>query len=172
MPDPDPRWRNVAGGISLSGQVEPMTQAKLEELADEWAGVVAEVPPFGGTELLKSARSQVVQAWWDYEFMVTGCLIGFQAVEATFRLILYPEARSTPLRRLVDRAQRDGWLNAETADKLRAGVDLRNRLSHPHATLAFSLGMADSVLRVCHIVVRDICAMRGLETPPQPGRTP
>jgi|GEM_PF-4184196 len=65
-----------------------MTQVRLEELVEGWAGIVADVLPFGGTELLESARSHVVQAWWDYQLMVTGCLIGFQAVEAASRQVL------------------------------------------------------------------------------------
>lgn len=147
-----------------------MTQARLDELVEDWAGIVADVSPFGGTELLQSARSHVLQSWWDYQLMVTGCLIGFQAVEATFRQVLYPDTPdTTSFRRLVDRTERDGWFNQETADILRAGVELRNHLAHPQGTSAFTLAMTDSVLRVCHLVVRDICLMKGLTsaTPPE-----
>jgi hypothetical protein len=148
-----------------------MTQARLEEVVEDWAGIVAHVSPFGGTELLESARSHVVQSWWDYQFMVTGCMIGFQAVEATFHQVLYPDAPdTTPFRRLVDRAEDDGWFNRETADILRAGVELRNHLAHPQGMTAFTVGMTDSILRVCHLVVRDICFMRGLTTSPQADR--
>ncbi len=148
-----------------------MTQARLEELAEDWAGIVADVSPFGGTELLESARSHVVHSWWDYHLMVTGCLIGFQAVEATFRQVLYPDAPdNTPFRRLVDRAESDGFFNQETADILRAGVELRNHLSHPQGMSAFTLGSTDSILRTCHLVVRDICSMGGLTAPPHADR--
>lgn len=139
-----------------------MTQARLEELVGEWASVVKEVSPSGATELLESARSHVVQSWWDYQLMVSGCLVGFQAVEAAFRQVLYPEAPdTTPFRRLVGRAEGDGWFGKETTDILRAGVELRNHLAHPQGTSAFTLGMTDSILRACHLVVRDIYTMKG-----------
>ena len=161
----------MAGGFSSDGQIQPMTQARLKELVGDWASVVKDVSPSGATELLESARSHVVQSWWDYQLMVTGCLIGFQAVEAAFRQVLYPDAPdTTPFSRLVDRAEGDGWFNRETTDILRAGVELRNHLSHPQGTSAFTLGMTDSILRTCHLVVRGICSMKGLTTPPDVDR--
>jgi hypothetical protein len=77
--------------------------------------------------------------------------------------VLYPDAPgTTPLRRLVYQAAREGRLGQATVDILRAGVVLRNRLAHPQGASAFTLGMVASVLRVCHLVVRDICVSRGL----------
>lgn len=166
---PDPRWQSITGGISPAGQAQPMTQERLEQLAEEWATIVADIPRFAGSELLEKARSHVVHSWWDYELMVTACLVGFQAVEATFKQILYAEAdEKTPFRHLVDKAERDSWFSKEKADIIRAGVELRNRLSHPQGRSAFTVEMTDSILQVCHLVVRDICSMKGLTTPSAP----
>lgn len=41
-------------------------------------------------------------------------------------------------------------------------TSLRNSLSHPAGRVAFTLGMADSMLRVSHLVVRDACATRAM----------
>jgi len=164
---PDPRWRNIAGGNSPAGHPQPMTPEGLQRLAEDWASIVADVPPFGGSELLEQARSHAVHSWWDYELLVTACLVGLQAVEATFRQVLFPEAaESMPFRRLVDRAEAEGWFNTERADIIRAGVELRNRLSHPGGRSAFTLGMTDSIVRACHLVVRDISTMKGQTAAP------
>lgn len=168
QPKPDPRWQNIIGGTSPSGWPEPMTQERLQKLAEDWAEVVAETASFGGSELLERARSHFVQSWWDYELMVTACLVGLQAVEATFRLVLYPDiSESLPFGQLVTRAQDEDWFSEEKADTIRAGVELRNHLSHPKGRTAFTLGITASILHVCHLVVRDICFMKGLRVPRQ-----
>jgi len=159
--EPDPRWRNILGGLTPSGEGQPMSVEVLEELASDWATIVERVESFGGTELLAKARALVVQSWFDYELLVTACLSAFQAVEATFRQVLFPDAHErVPFRHLVDRAERERLFAPDKADILRSGVELRNSLSHPAGRMAFTLGMADSILRVSHLVVRDACAVR------------
>jgi hypothetical protein len=140
-----------------------MSVEALEDLAADWATIVEGVEPFGGTELLAKARSLVVQSWFDYELLVTACLIGFQAIEATFRQVVFPDAKlRATFRQLVDRSEREGLFTPHEAEILRAGVKLRNSLSHPAGRVAFTLGMADSMLRVSHLVVRDACAIRAM----------
>ena len=108
----------------------------------------------------------MINTWWDNELMVTACLVGLQAVEAKFQHILYHDASErTAFRHLVDKAEREGWFSEEKADVIRAGVELRNYLAHPQGASAFTLGLTDSILRVCHLVVRDICKMKGLTEP-------
>ncbi len=138
-----------------------MSLEVLEDLAADWATFVEGVEPFGGTELLGNARSLVVLSWLDYELLVTACLIGFQAIEATFRQVVFPDAKQrVTFRQLVDRSERERLFAPDKVEMLRAGVELRNSLSHPAGRSAFTLGMADSMLRVSHLVVRDACAIR------------
>jgi len=161
--NPDPRWQSICGGFTPTGSPRRMSVEVLEELTLDWATIVTDVESFGGTELLDKARSLVVQSWFDYELLVTACLSALQAVEATFRQVLFPDAAPrTSFRSLVDRAEREGIFSPEKTGILRAGVELRNSLSHPAGRVAFSLGMTDSMLQVAHLVVRDVCAMRGM----------
>ena len=163
--EPDPRWSMIVGGLTPEGQVLPMSSTVLESLASEWAATVSNVEAFGGTELLAKARSLFVLSWFDYDVMVDACLAGFQAVEATFRHVAFPDASDRlPFKRLVDRAEQDDLLSADKADVVRAGVELRNQLSHPGGTTTFSLGTAGPMLQIAHLVVRDVCAARGLLT--------
>lgn len=163
MTRPDPRWQNFVGEIFASGRSRSITQADLWRLTKEWADLVADTPSFGATELLEQARSHVVNSWWDYNLMATACLAGLQAVEATFRQILYPDKpERTPFRHLVEAAVRDEWFSQKKAAVITAGVELRNHSAHPQGAVAFTPGLTDSILTACHLVVRDICEMKGL----------
>lgn len=156
---PDHRWTYIGAGITEFGEVRMLRLEDLENLTSEWADIVAAIPPFGGTELLEQARSLFVQAWFDNELMVPACLRGLQAVEAAFRLIAYRHAGShVPFRALVERACRDGLFQGKEAEALRAGVELRNSLSHPTGRSAFTLGIAEPIMRSCHLAIRDLCA--------------
>jgi hypothetical protein len=134
--------------------VRPIAFADLEALAAEWAHYLPDtLPADGPVALLRTARSLFAYSWFDYEFMVVACLVGFQALEAAFR-DLYPEAsEKTPLRRLVDRAEREGFLPPNIADLAATGVELRNWLSHPATQAAFTLGIAASMLENTHRLV-------------------
>jgi hypothetical protein len=156
--EPDARWANMIGGFTASGSILSMSIEVLQELSMDLASIVEEVPPFGGTELLDTARALLVQSWYRYEFLPVGCLTGFQAVEAAFRQILLPDAREgVPFRRLIKRATDEGLLTPAVAELLDAGAQLRNLLSHPGGQTTFTLGIADSMLRTSHLVVRDVC---------------
>lgn len=160
---PDARWDNICGGITASGGIREMSVEVLQELTLAWATIVEGIDPFGGTELLARARSLVVGAWFDYEQLVTACLVGLQAVEATFRQVVFPDARKrVSFRQLVNRAEQERIFSFEEVEVLRAGVELRNLLSHPGGAAAFSLGLAESTLRRSHQIVRDACAARGV----------
>lgn len=68
----------------------------LAGLASEWAALLPDrMINDGPAKLLAMSRSQFAYSWFNYEFMVTACLTGLQALEAAFR-VLYPEAERTP----------------------------------------------------------------------------
>lgn len=132
-----------------------MSFGTLSDLADEWAEML---PARFGDEhgpiaLLRTARSLFAHSWFDYEFMVVACLIGFQATEAAFH-VLYSDAKPTiPYMRLVKRARADGTLPPAIADIAWAGVKLRNELSHPATHTTFTVGMAASMMETTHRMV-------------------
>jgi hypothetical protein len=153
QPEPDPRWAHIAGGITDDGRVQPMTFEVLAGLASEWADLLpGSVGGDGPAALLRMARSLFAHSWFDYEFMVVACLVGFQAMEAAFRL-LYPEAERTPFRALVRRAHREGILPSNIAELAESGAELRNLFSHPATQAAFSVGMAAPMLENTHRMV-------------------
>ena len=98
-----------------------------------------------------------MDSWFDYDFMTVACLTGFQAMEASFR-VLYPESERTPFRKLIRRAQEEDIIPSNIADLADSGAELRNQLSHPltHATL--TVGMAGSVLENSHRLVALVMA--------------
>jgi len=98
------------------------------------------------------ARSLFAHSWFDYEFMVVACLVGFQAMEAAFR-VLYPDAQRTPFRALVRRACREGILPSNIAELAETGAELRNLFSHPATQTAFTVGMAAPMLENTHRMV-------------------
>jgi hypothetical protein len=102
--------------------------------------------------LLRTARSLFVHSWFDYEFMVVACLVGFQAMEAAFR-VLYPDAERAPFRKLVCRAHQEGILPANIADLAESGAELRNLFSHPATQATLTIGMAGSMLENTHRLV-------------------
>jgi hypothetical protein len=153
MPEPDPRWASISGGIGPDGQIRPMTLEILAGLSSEWADLLPETMIVDGPgHLLRMARSQFTQSLFDYEFMVTACLTGFQALEAAFR-VLYPEAERTPFRKLIRRAQAEGILPDNIAELADAGAELRNSFSHPWTQFALTLGAAAPMLENTHRLV-------------------
>jgi len=125
----------------------------LEELTEDWVSrVPAVVSESGAASLLRTARSLFKHAWFDYEFMVVACVVGFQAMEAAFRE-LYPDADRKPFMALVRQARDEGILPPEIADLAETGVELRNLFSHPMTQSAFTLGMAAPMLENTHRMV-------------------
>ncbi len=152
-PQPDPRWKNMIGGLDDSGQPRPMSFEVLEDLASEWAELVPDaLTADGPASLLRMARSLFAHAWFDYEFTAVACLVGFQAMEAAFRE-LYPDASKKPFVALVRRARDEGILPTEIAELAETGVELRNLFSHPAAQGAFTIGMAAPMLENTHRMV-------------------
>lgn len=133
--------------------MRPMSFEILAGLSAEWADLLPETMIVDGPgHLLRMARSQFAHSWFDYEFMVTACLTGFQALEAAFR-VLYPEAERTPFRKLIRRAQTEGVLPASIAELADAGAKLRNSFSHPRIQFALTVGAAAPMLENTHRLV-------------------
>ena len=160
----DGRWTNFIGGFDPAGRPVPMTVEALQEVATSCAEIVAAIRPCGSLELLDIARDLIVQSWFRYELLVQACLTSLQAVEAAFRQVLYPDASErVSFMRLVNRAEQDGTFSHEVAELFRTGViEMRNLLSHPGGTTTYSPGMAHSIVMTSHLVVRDICRLRGM----------
>lgn len=153
---PDGRWASVVGRMTPDG-VEMMSFSRLAGLAAEWEGIVPPQPPEldGPTNLLRMARSLFAHSWFDYEFMTVACLLGFQAMEASFRA-LYPEPEGRPLRKLVNQAEREAILPRSIAELARSGVELRNLYSHPQTQSVLSVGMAAPMLENTHRLVAHV----------------
>lgn len=125
----------------------------LSARSAEWADIAsATAPDDGPAALLRTARSLFAHSWFDYDFMAVACLVGFQALEAAFR-ILYPGEPKVPFRVLVRRAETEGVLPANVAELADAAVELRNRFSHPGTQTAFTFGMAAPLLERTHRLV-------------------
>src|ERR1700724_952972 len=155
--EPDPRWANFIGGITPSGLVRPLSLESLQDIAADLAGLVDGVDSCGSTELLQTALWLLVTSWFHYELLAVAALVGYQAVEAVFRERVYPDARvSEPFRALIKRAERDGVVLEPYVGILDAGVELRNRLSHPGGQAAFTLAMVKPMLETSHLFVRDL----------------
>jgi hypothetical protein len=154
--EPDQRWENFIGGVTSDGVVMPMSVEVLQELINEYAEIVQGIEG-GPADLLDTARGLFVQSWFRYELMVQACLVSLQAVEAAVRQH-YPDKEKLPFRRLVDRAETEGVITPDGAEHLRAGVHLRNKLSHPKEQLTLTIGMAGPILRTSHLLVRELAA--------------
>jgi hypothetical protein len=153
-PQPDRRWENIIGGLTPAGPT-PMSFEALSDLAAEWAEILPTRfgEDRGPIALLRMARSLFTHSWFDYEFMVVACLIGFQAMEAAFK-VLYTDAKPTAsFMSLVKRARDDGTLTPEMAEVAWTGVKLRNEFSHPATQTAFTVGMAAPMLETTHRMV-------------------
>jgi hypothetical protein len=149
-PKPDPRWELFTAGATPGGPVRPMSFEALEKLASEWEEFVPTGPGTEGpASLLRAARSLFKHSWFDYEFMPIACLLGFQALEAAFR-VLYTEDGHPRFRELVDRAIREELLPPNIGDVARTAVELRNLFSHPAMHTAFTLRMAAPMLENTH----------------------
>lgn len=108
QPQPDPRWRNIVGGIAADGTPVPMSFEILAGHADTWRPLIGGAVPTGIRDLLATSRSLFAHSWFNYEFMVIACPVSLQAVEAALRQIVFPEAtKRTSVSTLVDRAERD-----------------------------------------------------------------
>jgi len=152
-PEPDARWDNISGGIGADGRMRPMSFEILAGLASEWAALLPDrMINDGPAKLLAMSRSQFTYSWFNYEFMVTACLTGLQALEAAFR-VLYPEAERTPFRALIRRARTEAILSDAIAELADAGAELHDSFSHPRTQTALTLGMSAPMLANTHRLV-------------------
>src|SRR6266851_7647597 len=125
---PDARWRYTFG-VSLDS---------LAGIADAWKPLVYPDVPAGIGELLTTSRRLFVHSWFVYEFMVVACLVTVQAVEATCREVVYPQAKARDsFQSLFGRAPQEGRIPPELAPQISKEPDaryalpeLRNRLAH------------------------------------------
>jgi hypothetical protein len=150
LPDPDPRWRNFAGGVSGAGNARLIHYSDLEGIASDWVELIN--PSFtdrGASRLLATARSVFALSYFNYDLMAVAALLAFQAVEAAFRE-LYADAANVPWKGLVNRAQRDGVVPDNIAEVALSGTELRNLLSHPLTQASFTSGMAAGMLEQSH----------------------
>ena len=147
---PDETWTNLVG-VRPSGEVVPISAEDLEAIVDTWTPLLDRVEDAGTLALLSSARALFTQSWLRYELLVDASLKALQAVECGLRQILYPILPvTTPFKSLVWRAESDGLLIPSEADLLRAGVELRNALSHPLGVRLFTPGMAADIIERGH----------------------
>lgn len=152
-PEPDARWANISGGIGLNGRMRPMSFEILARLASEWAVLLPNhMIDDGPARLLRTARSQFTYSWFNYEFMVTACLTGFQALEASFR-VLYPDLERVPFRALIDRARQEGILPGNIAELADSAAELHDSFSHPRTQTALTLGSSVPMLENTHRLV-------------------
>lgn len=150
---PDGRWANISGGIGPDGRMRPMSFDILEGLASEWAALLSDhMIQDGPAKLLGMARSQFTLSWFNYEFMVTACLTGFQALEAAFR-VLYPEEDRMPFPALIDRARREGVLPGSIADLADSAAEHHEIFSHPRTQTALTLAMSVPMMENTHRLV-------------------
>jgi hypothetical protein len=157
-PAADQRWSSILGGLTADGTPIPMSFEILEGLSAEWRQLLTEPVPEGIARLLTTARSLFAHSWFNYEFMAIAATVALQAVEATFRQVVFPEvSEGRPFRGLVTQGAKEGWLAADLADRLFAGVSLRNSLSHPETQAAFTLGMAAPMIENSHHIVNLLC---------------
>ncbi len=130
----------------------------LYELTTQWSGLLTEPIPEGVARLLRMARSLFAHSWFGYEFMALATTVSLQAVEATFRQVVYPsDPPHVAFRTLVVRAEKEGWLAPDLADRLHGGVQLRNSLSHPLTQAGFTVGMAAPMVENSHRIINLLC---------------
>ena len=153
---PDSRMLEFLGGWDeQTGQPVPMNPGALRRNADRWP--TTSTTPGGVAGLLRTSRDLYVASFYAYEFLTTGVLWSFHAVEAALRLKLDASERDT-FKALVDDAHKQNLLDDVAADVLDAGRKLRNGFSHPEGQDTWSYGMAGPAIRTSHAVVSHLFA--------------
>ena len=126
-------------------------------MTEKWPTTAA-TPP-GVADLLRTARALFALAWFHYESFVVAGMWSLLAVEAALRIRLAgeeaepPKGREPPLVQLVHRAQREGLITDEWADRLDAARRMRNGLAHAQEQEAWTIGMAAPILAAAHEVI-------------------
>lgn len=156
----DPRWAMMVDFDMATLDPRALTFDHFKDIAHSWAELVpANFNVEGPIALLRTARSLFIHSWFDYEFMVLGCLVGIQAVEAAFFDKYRDISDGKSFAYLIRHASEVGDLDSQEAMTIDAGRRLRNSLSHPKMPSTFSIGMAAPVLEVSHrLVVKIVTA--------------
>ena len=108
---------------------------------------------------LSTARALITLAWFHYESMVVAGMWSLLAVEAALRVRLQseqpepPKGREPPFIQLAHRAQREGLITDEWAERLDSARRMRNGLAHAQDQPAWTPGMAAPILAAAHEVI-------------------
>lgn len=154
---PDPRMAMLLGGFDAARRPRIMAYADLVRLTEKWPTTMA-TPP-GVADLLNTARALVTLAWFHYESLVVAGMWSVLAVEAALRVRLASEqaqphkGREPPFIQLIHRAQREGLITDEWAERLDAVRRMRNGLAHAQEQQAWTVGMAAPILAAAHEVI-------------------
>ncbi len=106
--------------------------------------------PNGVASLLETSRALFTHSW-----LAVSVAWSLVAVEAALREALAPVPEKMNLKDLIGRAERDGRISREWADRLAAGRQLRNGFAHGDGQRVFTVGMAAPVLAAAH----KVCAL-------------
>lgn len=149
VPQPDPRMASLVGRIDANG-VRSLEFGDLQRLADEWP--TSPAVPSGVAAILQTSRALFTHSWFVYEFMAVSVAWSLVAVEAALREALASVPDKASLKDLIGRAERDGWISRDWADRLDAARQLRNGFAHADSQRVFTVGMAAPVLAAAHEV--------------------
>lgn len=151
---PDARWLRHGLESYPNGDAAPDSFDTIAALAQRPAALVDPVVPSGVAELLATSRELLSHSWFRYEFMAIACLVAFEAVEATLRQTVYPFAKpDTPLAALVDQAVKERHLEADVAERVKAGPRLRAGLAERGGQAEYTFAIAEPIVEFCHRVV-------------------
>ena len=132
------------------------THVDLVELADAWPTPL-EVPE-SVAEILRVSRALFVHSFWVYEFLVVATSWSLHGVEAGLRQRFAPVGKGVSFQKLIERAHAEGLLDDAWVERLDAGRQLRNYLSHPEAQTTFTVVDASVMLEAAHQVVAQLFA--------------
>jgi hypothetical protein len=139
--EPDERWQLLVGSYG-----------DLVAAANSWVTRPDTKPQVA--EMLKTCQALFAHSYFVYEFGPVAVVWSVLAVEAALRDKLGNEAtQDDGLSRLIGKAQGRGWFSAEQAEALRAGAELRNRLSHARTYGVFTAAQVAGALETAHELV-------------------
>lgn len=136
--------------VQLDPRAEGLQTARpdlLRATSERWP--VSEAVPESVADLLRVSRELFVHAPFSYDFFTVSVAWSLLALEAALRHRLQATVRGG-LKDLIDRAERDGLVSSDDAERLHAGRQIRNRLSHPRAQVAVTPGLAEVFLETTH----------------------
>lgn len=141
----------MLGGIDEKRRPILLTPEHLKDQASSWPTSAS--TPGGVADLLRISRKMFVHGFFVYELITVSAMWSFLAVEAALKLRLDSRATFAPL---IKRGRELGHISEKTADRVDAGRELRNELSHPTEQIVWTLGMAAPVIAASHQLVADL----------------